>query len=81
MLSIEQYHKRRNLIVQKFGAKCSHCGATTKLEFHVVGNGSGKSEGGWQHLLLIEKYLISREKAIDLVCINCHLDIHRKMFK
>lgn len=79
MLSIEKYHKRRNLLIQKFGAKCCHCGLTTDLEFHVRGNGTGKAEGGWQHLLLIEKYLLTKEKPVELLCKNCHLKEHKKV--
>lgn len=71
-----QYKKKRQFLIKKFGGVCVNCGTTERLEFHIVGNGSGKAPGGWQHLKVIEDYLLSKEKPVTLLCPKCHIIEH-----
>jgi hypothetical protein len=71
-----KYKKKRKFLIEKFGGVCVSCGTTERLEFHIVGNGSGKAPGGFQHLELIEHYLITKEKPVTLLCPKCHIKEH-----
>jgi hypothetical protein len=76
--TIENYNRTKQFISTKFGNICCHCGSKENLEFHIIGNGSGKALGGWQHLELIIELLITKGRAIELVCSNCHHEQHKK---
>lgn len=74
------YRYHRNKIITAFGNKCTRCGSTDKLEFHIISGESGKAKGGWQHLEEIIEHLINNTDSIDLVCQNCHIKIHKETY-
>lgn len=72
----ETYHKQREILLDKLGARCEHCSSKTRLEFHTI-DGSGESGcGGWKKLYLVK---VNMEKGnIQLLCHDCHVAHHTK---
>lgn len=72
-----RFHKRRETLLVHYGYKCSNCGSTLDLEFHMIEQHCGRACGGWQHLREIESALLSNN-PIELLCRACHLKTHRQ---